>query len=794
MKFPKPNISQSFSRRLTFKVLVTVFFIYATLLAVIFCFTSLVLMVEEGRRLGTYIDVIEMRLKGDLHVVEAVVHNNTPDVAENLDDPQVMYELTSYIVELNPLISGSAIAFEPNYFKNKGKYYAAYAYRDSTGTIQAKQLGQKDYDYFQMDWYKKPKETGEPCWSEPYFDQGGGEMAMVTYSYPLKDAKGEVYAVITADMTLDQLTQSIDIEPLRDDVSDRAYFFIISKKGTIISHPNKDYVLTQNIADLVKQTETERDNMIIKEMMEGKSKWRTIKKDGEIKFVSFDSLHDVNGWSMAVVCPLVDILAPALATGIIILIIMAVGVILLFVFTHGTIKSVTRPLELFAQSADEVAKGNFQAKLPIIITKDEMRRLHDSFKAMQMSLTSHMEQLKTVNEAKGRIESELQIAHSIQMSMLPKTFPPYPERNDIDIYGALTPAKEVGGDLYDFFLRDEKLFFCIGDVSGKGVPASLVMAVSRTLFRNIAAHTTAPDRIVYALNNAISDGNESNMFVTFFVGVLDLPTGRLRFCNAGHESPLLIGDEGIGYLPCEPNLPVGIEADWKFVPQEVVIHPNTTIFLYTDGLTEAENISHEQFQEQRIIDAAQQADRHPKELLEQMTTAVHQFVGGAEQSDDLTMLAIQYTHEQDKNLILQRDLSLPNDVEQVPRLAAFVEEVCETVGFDMSTTMSLNLALEEAVVNVMDYAYPMGTVGEINVSANCNVERLKFTITDWGIPFDPTAKQEVDTTLSLEERPVGGLGIHLVRQIMDSINYERVNNKNVLTLRKYLAGFALNEK
>ena len=141
MKFPKPNISQSFSRRLTFRVLVTVFFIYTALLAVIFCFTSLVLMVEEGWRLGTYIDVIEMRLKGDLHVVEAVVHNNTPDVAENLDDPQAMYELTSYIVELNPLISGSAIAFEPNYFKNKGKYYAAYAYRDSTGTIQAKQLG-----------------------------------------------------------------------------------------------------------------------------------------------------------------------------------------------------------------------------------------------------------------------------------------------------------------------------------------------------------------------------------------------------------------------------------------------------------------------------------------------------------------------------------------------------------------------------------------------------------------------------------------------------------------------------
>jgi sigma-B regulation protein RsbU (phosphoserine phosphatase) len=291
---------------------------------------------------------------------------------------------------------------------------------------------------------------------------------------------------------------------------------------------------------------------------------------------------------------------------------------------------------------------------------------------------------------------------------------------------------------------------------------------------------------VIRMNNAMADNNESDMFVTLFLGVLDLPTGRLRYCNAGHNSPLLKGEQRIGLLPCHPNIPLGVTTEWKFDHQETTIDLGTTIFLYTDGLTEAENTVHEQFEEKRMIDVAQEASHEPKVLIEQMISAVRQFVGNAVQSDDLTMLAIQYTKPLEKDMKLQRSITLPNDIEEVPQLAAFVDEVCEIAGFDMSTTMSINLALEEAVVNVMSYAYPAGTVGNVNIEAVANDNRLKFIISDWGTPFDPTAEKEVDTTLSAEERPIGGLGIHLVRQIMDSINYERIDGKNVLTLRKKL--------
>jgi len=450
------------------------------------------------------------------------------------------------------------------------------------------------------------------------------------------------------------------------------------------------------------------------------------------------------------------------------------------------------PLKLLADKAKDISQGNFNVHLPKFSSKDEIRHLRDAFDDMQQSLSKYIEELQQTTATKASIESELRVASNIQMSMLPKIFPPYPDRNDIDIYGELTPAKSVGGDLFDFYIRDEKLFFCIGDVSGKGVPASLVMAVTRAQFRTVSAHEAAPDRIVTTLNDAMAEGNESNMFVTLYVGVLDLPTGRLRYCNAGHDAPLLIRfdqDTQVNELPCDSNIPVGVMPGWKFSGQETIIEPQTTIFLFTDGLTEAEDITHAQFGMKRTYSQAQgiltSGSCTPRAIINQMKDAVHAFVGEAEQSDDLTMLAVQYTKKK-LDVRYQRSITLPNDVQTVPELSAFVDEVCEAVGFDMSTTLKLNLAIEEAVVNVMNYAYPTGVKGYVDINAETNDERLKFVISDSGTPFDPTAKAEVDTTLSAEERGIGGLGIHLIRQIMDTINYERVDGKNVLTLRKKL--------
>ena len=322
---------------------------------------------------------------------------------------------------------------------------------------------------------------------------------------------------------------------------------------------------------------------------------------------------------------------------IIILFCMGIGCLVIFFFTTLSIRRATKPLGFLSESAQEVAKGNFDAPLPTFKHNDEVAQLRDSFGTMQQSLKEYMEEQKALSAAKATMMSELNVAHSIQMSMLPKTFPAFPDRKDLDLYAALVPAKAVGGDLYDFFIRDEKLFFCIGDVSGKGVPASLVMAVSRTLFRNIAAHTSEPNHIVETMNKNICEGNDECMFVTLFVGVLDLVTGHLHYCNAGHDAPYVQD----ALLPCDSNLPVGVAADLTFSEQETVLAPDMTLFLYTDGLTEAENGIHELFGKQRIDEVLATFEGSPQELIEAMTAAVHQFVGDTEQSDDLTMLAFR---------------------------------------------------------------------------------------------------------------------------------------------------------
>ena len=387
--------------------------------------------------------------------------------------------------------------------------------------------------------------------------------------------------------------------------------------------------------------------------------------------------------------------------------------------------------------------------------------------------------LMVSNALNQRIESELEIAQTIQMAMLPKVFPPFADRLDINAYGMVKPAKEVGGDLYDFYVRHDKLFFCVGDVSGKGVPAALVMATTRSLFRSVTAHEERPAHIVAEMNETLTEANDQNMFITLFVGVLDLKNDMMYYCNAGHNAPVRIQNtdrstDRTQTLEVDANLPLGIMAGFEYTEQQIPMHYNDLLFLYTDGLTEAENSAHDQFGETRMIDALQQLnDLPPRFIVDGMRQEVERFVGNADQSDDLTMLVIRYE---------QPSLVMRNDIQQIPTLAEWIEGL--NVPDELS--MPINLALEEIVANVMLYAYPDNKSGQVMVESWRADDKICFSISDSGKPFDPTQQKEADVTLSAEEREIGGLGIHLVRQLMDEIRYERKDEKNVLILSKKL--------
>ncbi len=783
MKNPFRHIRYSLSTRLSLGIVLFASLIFLVALGFLFIESRKAIHQEAINRATQILDNTAERVNTILTKVEVATNNTDWLAARHLDAPDSMFVYSNRILQNNPELNGCSISFEPYFFKEKGRFFSAYSLRRGNEIITT-QKGDDYYEYFAMDWYQLPKLLNRPCWTEPFTDMTIDSIfspgRVISYCKPLKNSKGQYVGTMAVDLSLDWLSNTISaVKPYPN-----SYSIMIGQSGTYFVHPDTTKLFYQSIyTETLLKPDTAITNLG-HAMQNGEEGMRQMVVDGKDCYVFYKPLG-TTGWSVAIVCTKSDIFGGYFQLLKIVIGIIILGlIIMLFVFSR-IIKRVLNPLKQLAHGAETIASGHFDATLPPTQRKDEIGQLSQSFSNMQHSLTNYIEELKETTASKALIEGELQTASNIQQSMLPKTFPAYPDRDDIDIYGRLRPAKEVGGDLFDFFIRDEKLFFCIGDVSGKGVPASLVMAVTRSLFRTVSTHENRPAKIVYAINESMAKDNDSNMFVTFFMGVLDLPTGRLRYCNGGHNAPLIIKPESANFLDIIPNMPLGILPDFNFEEQECVIPYGTSIFLYTDGVNEAENKEHEQLGDDRVLSVAQKMyDLSSHQQINIMTDSVVKHADGAEQSDDLTMLSIKYLHQQDKKAKSKR-LTLKNEVEELNKLPEFVETVCEEAGVDIGLIASLNLALEEAVTNVVLYAYEKGE-GYVDIDAVYNEKRLKFVITDSGIAFDPTKKEAADTTLGVEERSIGGLGIHLVRQIMDSVNYERVDGKNVLTLRKNL--------
>ena len=776
-------------RKLSVRVSLSVVFFAAVIFTIalgFFFYQSREAVRQEAINRATQIlDKTSLRVEGILNRVEVASSMTEWLVQRHPNRPDSMFVYSRGMLLNNPDFYNCSIAFEPYYFKKYGRYFSAYSKHDGD-SIRTIQGGSDMYQYFFADWYLMPTLLDKPCWTEPYMDldMTTNTSEMVTsYCQTIKDHQKNVIGVINTSLSLNWLSQTISaVKPYP-----HSYSIMIGRGGTYFVHPDSTKISRETIFTHTLERPDTAVTSLGYAMQRGEEGMKRMILNGEECYVFYKPLGQT-GCSMAIVCPDSDIFGGFDRLRRTVMTIVIVGLLLMLYFFIRIITRELSPLRRLAFEAETIASGQFDAQLPDFRRTDEIGQLSQSFGNMQQSLVKFIEELKDTTAQKVSIERDLHVASSIQMGMLPKKFPTYPDRDDVQLYASLTPAKEVGGDLFDFYFRDEKLFFCIGDVSGKGVPASLFMAVTRSIFRTVSAQESMPDRIMTTMNKTIVDMNTSNMFVTLFVGVLDLPTGRMYYCNAGHDAPLLIGS-GVGMLPCDNNIPVGFRPSWKYTLQEAQIFTGTTIFLYTDGLTEAMDATKAQFRMERVNDVAARAlalqQHEPKLLISQMTEAVHQFVGDAEQSDDLTMMAIQYIKQQ-SDVRMRKSIVLPNDIKEVPRLNAFVTEVCEAVGLSQPDIMKMKVAMEEAVVNVMNYAYPPDTHGDVTIEAASNDVRLKFTIIDSGKPFDPTVKAEVDTTLSAKERPIGGLGIHIVRQFMDSINYERVGDLNVLTLRKKL--------
>jgi sigma-B regulation protein RsbU (phosphoserine phosphatase) len=750
------KLLHSFSARLSLFILLFTAAIFVVAFTVFYHFSSR--SIERAARTDAEntLQIINLKIEKVLRRVEAIPDNLNWVISSGKIQPDAMYNITKNVVRANPDIYGSAIAFEPYFFKEKGYYYSPYSYRDGD-TIRSLQLGNEDYDYFTWEWYSKPKELGAPSWSEPYYDEGGGQMVMCTYSAPIFAQNGKMIGIFTSDISLEWLTDMID----NMKYSNQSYPFMLGKDGTFIIHHTRERILNQTIFDIIDKGHNLDVKLLGEKMLAGENGMMLLNDDGVESYVFYTPVPHTQ-WSLGIVVPSKEVFGDLHRINWMLIFIIGSGLIVMFFVSFQMISNLTK--------------------------------------------------LQRTTAVKEKIESELRIAHDIQMGMLPKIFPPFPNRQEVDLYAVLNPAKEVGGDLYDFFIDDKKLYFAIGDVSGKGVPASLLMAVTLSLFRTIAAKMENPAQVMDALNAAISENNESNMFVTLFIGTIDLSTGSIAFCNAGHNPPIIATpDNNCQWIDAKPNLPIGIMKEFRYQEQTTTLPCCGTLLLYTDGVTEAENANKCLYGEKRLMEMIKNnTSCAPQQLVQKLISDIETHVKENEPSDDITLMAIQRgddcgcnenveTQDCRGKARLTPTLAISNTLDELPKIAEFIEQIGEEMNLPMALVMNINLAVEEAVVNVINYGYEKGeddcgrTAAElqfesdkekIELTASWSEEELVLSLSDNGIAFDPTLNKEPDITLSAEERPIGGLGIFLVKQIMDTVEYKRENGRNILTMSK----------
>lgn len=423
-------------------------------------------------------------------------------------------------------------------------------------------------------------------------------------------------------------------------------------------------------------------------------------------------------------------------------------------------------------SLSEITRGNLDITVNV--------RDNEEFSSLSDDINSTVDTLKAfIKEAETRIDRELEFARQIQRSSLPSVFPPYPDRKDFSIYGYMDAAKEVGGDFYDFYLTDPThLTFMVADVSGKGIPGAMFMMRSKTLIKNLVESGRSIDQVFDEANKALCENNEAEMFVTAWMGRLDLETGLLEYVNAGHNPPLVKRNGGYEYLRSKPNfILAGLEMT-KYTKHEVQLSKGDEIFLYTDGVTEATNYHGQMYGEERLDRILAFEFSSPKKVCDGVLADIRAFTKGAEQSDDITMLCVKLEEETNGEAYPQKELLLKPEIESMEMAAAFVEESLSSWQCPESTLNKVQVSIDEIFSNVIKYSQ----ANQAKITLKLLDKALEMMVEDDGTPYDPTREKEPDVTLSVEERQIGGLGIFMVKKLASQMEYTYQNGKNTLVV------------
>ena len=711
-------MQSSLSKRLTYRIMAVVLVMMAVIAGVVYNMVKVYMLDEAKERYKNMLLSSHEELRRHLSDVYVASKNNMHDIERDIDNPDRMFSHMERIVRQNADIVCCAMLFKQDYYPSKGRVFVPCARLDSADRLVVSRIDSTYNSYFYGEWFQEQMKKDKGCWTKAYFESaffaaGQEPRLLTTYTAPIHNHDGQPVALLAADVSL---------EYLRDEMMEDVTKMNAQFKGNR-EHQAYSFVIDHEGTYIIHPDEKRmlRDTLKADTIMTDEIGSATAVIDGVPSWIYYRKIKYVN-WTMAVVVPDDVIMFNGRMLNIIILLTMVLGLLAIYLFCRHQIKEIADPI------------------------------------AAQ----------------KAVMERELTIAHNIQKALLPQSFP---EHADIDLYATQTPARDVGGDLYDYFVHEGCLVFCIGDVSGKGVPAALLMAVMKSMFRSEAHRADSAAGIVETMNRNLGEEYKGGDFVTMFVGILDLKTGFLDYCNAGHEAPLVAGRP----LDVKRNLPVGALSDWNYEGQQTQLKSGDMLFLYTDGLSEAKNSTGELLGRKRVQQiVSEHAIDTARQLVGVLEAEERYHAGDAEQNDDITMLAIRWQPNPQLLTFSPSHLTMSASMDEIDRLAPFISHVAEQAAMEGREAKRLRLAVEEAVANIINH----GQATTITLQATMDDNQLVLTIDDDGQPFNPTGESATDFSVPADERPPGGLGIMFLHEMTDGLEYQRIDGHNVLRIIK----------
>ncbi len=708
-------------------------------------------------------------------------------LTQNKFSPPELNQLLANVLIDQDEIYGATIALNPD-FEGNPRGFAPYYYRKNGG-ITYVDLAEDGREYWQKDWYTRAVAAAKPVWIEPYFDAGGGEILMTTFSVPIyhSNAQGlrSLYAVITADVALEKLHTYL--QQLRLGPSGRS--ILISRGGIVLSSDRHDAIVQNYLEALSAPQDRDVWQRSFEATLRGETLVFPIQCPARLGQCSTRiSTLTSTGWPVAVLYSQDEVLSPLRSYGTKTIFIGLATLLLMALAISLISRRLTKPLVALADASDSMAQGQLEVPLPRVKGKDEIARLVQSFGAMQRDLKSYIADLEVATAGKARLEGELAAATQIQMSMLPQGGEALQESGQYSLWAKVRPAKSVGGDLYTFYQHgDEELRIVVGDVSDKGVPAALFMAKAISHIQQFEEEFQSPSRGVALLNNALEKGNDNCMFVTLFFGVINLHSLEMKFSSAGHTAPSLFRAGVVTAVNQETGPALGLAEDMSYPENTLQLAQGDRLAIYTDGIDEAFNDSAEMFGVERFNTQLQKTGEHKiaqagQAIFQQIDT----FAGDMPQSDDITLMLVDILSTLE---YLSTRHNFSCNADKPGSACDWLNKLLEEQSVDNSLAMELVLVTEEIMTNIQKYAQlPAGA--DIELQVNANSDRVELVFTDAGIHFDPFKdSHRAHLGSDIDSAEVGGLGVHLITRLTDRQNYQRSNNKNIVRLEKFFSSF-----